>query len=222
MTTSTLLMIYFTVALAPNLIDCSRLLLTQGAGAATEIPAGGRSCATVCQTPLLLASFPTTKQPTSYACTAQKLPGFQSGAGATTCTVAEGSRVMETQDYSCLCLAPSQLQGLGKPDTAGSCTGSCPTSAGLLGTPVVAGDSKSVCLAASEAGTTNHFGYTTPAGCTFATTGATVENSNTFSCVCAYGGETPAPSGANITNLLEAEAPSTSLQRPQTQLPTAG
>lgn len=92
--------------------------------------------------------------------------------------------------------------------------------AGQVGTPVVAGDSKSVCLAASEAGTTNHFGYLTPTGCTYATQGAMVEASNKFSCVCAYGGvKTPAPSGD--ISMLGAAAP-IPLQVPQTQLPTAG
>jgi len=82
------------------------------AGVTTETPAGGRSCASVCNTPLLLAAFPTTKQQTSYACTAQNLPGYQSGNGATTCVVADGSMVMETQDYSCICLV-SFLPGSG-------------------------------------------------------------------------------------------------------------
>lgn len=212
-----LFVFYVLAAIAPTR---GRLLLTQGAGATTETPAGGRSCATVCQSPLLLAAFPTTKQPTSYACTAQNLPGYQSGNGATTCVVAEGGKVMEAEDYSCLCLAPSQVQGLSKPDLAGSCAGSCPIYAGQLGTPVVAGSQKSVCLAASEVGTTNHFGYATPAGCTYAS-GATVQTSGTFSCVCAYGGVKNSAPLASIQNLVAA-APKASLQKPQIRLPTAG
>jgi len=112
------------------------------------------------------------------------------------------------------------VQGLGKPDSTGSCTGSCPTFAGQLGSPVVAGSQKSVCLATSEAGTTNHFGYATPAGCTYAS-GTAVQTSSAFSCVCAYGGvEASAPLG-NIASLVAA-APTSSLQTVQTQLPTAG
>lgn len=202
----------------PALIDC-RILLTQGADVATT-PAGGRSCATVCQTPLLLAAFPTTKQLTSYACTAQGVPGFQAGAGASTCTVAVGASVMETPDYSCLCLAPSQIQGLSKPDATGSCDAACPAYAGQLGTPVV-GSQRSLCLAQSEAGTTNRFGYVTPDGCKYAA-GTTVQSSSAFSCVCAYGGvKAQAPAPLDITT-VGAAAPTALLQKPQAQLPTAG
>lgn len=194
----------------------SRRLLIQGDGV-FESPAQGRSCATVCQTPLLLAAFPTSKQQTSYACTANSLPGYQ--AGASTCIVAEGGKAVEAQDYSCLCLAPTQVQGLSKPDSTGSCAASCPMKSGLAGTPVV-GSARNVCLAATEVGTTNHFGFTTPDGCAYVAAGATMQTSSAFSCVCAYGGvTTPAP--ATITTAA-ASTPESSLERPTVQLPTAG
>jgi hypothetical protein len=213
---------FLIVALAAGHVE-SRRLLAQGAeaqgAAAFESPAQGRSCATVCQTPLLLAAFPTSKQPTSYACIADNLPGYQSGSGATTCVVAEGGKAVEAQDYSCLCLAPTQVQGLSKPDSTGSCTASCPMKSGLAGTPVV-GSARNVCLAATEVGTTNHFGYTTPDGCAYVATGATMQTSSAFSCVCAYGGvATPAP--ATISTAA-ASTPESSLERPTVQLPTAG
>ena len=123
--------------------------------------------------------------------------------------------------FLCALQAPSQIQGLSKPDSTGSCAASCPLYAGQSGTPVV-GEQKPLCLATSEVGTSSRFGYTTLDGCKYAM-GNTVQTSSAFSCVCAYGGvKTAAPAPLPEIPSLGAGAPTALLEKPQTQLPTAG
>lgn len=66
-------------------------------------------------------------RPTSYACVANvgasSAPGYQAGAGSTTCLAAIGDQAVTSEDYSCLCLVshqkiklePAELQDTGLP-----------------------------------------------------------------------------------------------------------
>ena len=77
------------------------------AAGATEVPATGRACSVVCQSPLLLANALKT-QPASYACVAKigssSVPGYQSGAGSTTCIAVSNEQAVTAENYNCLCL----------------------------------------------------------------------------------------------------------------------
>lgn len=201
-------------AIAVQSTECRLLQQTSGGAQSTYVttPANGRSCSTVCQSPLLLANAFKT-QPASYACLAKNggNSGYQAGAGSTTCIVASGSQVVEAQDYSCLCLAPNQVPGLSLPDTSGSCTNSCKPYAGEIGTSVTVSDT-SICMPTSEAGGTNHFGGLTSGKCSYAS-GSGVSQTAAYSCVCTYGGSTE-PAGPTASNAT----PPAGL----TQLSTAG
>jgi hypothetical protein len=199
---------------APAIFVCALLSLASGIyardlQAATGVQSQGKSCAAACATPVYFRSIRPDK-PSSYACSVATeggdVIGYQLSTAPSTCIITDADKTVSSQDYSCLCKATAENQGLDLPGASGTCADSCAVSIdGQAGNPV-SQEGNYACLASSEVGTSNRFGHNIGSTCSYAA-GDSVATSDTFSCMCLFSAAIPTAGPASIQKVQQAALP---------------
>lgn len=193
---------------------CALLSIASGAyarqlQAASGVASKGQSCAAACATPVFFKSI-RPDQPASYACSVATaggpVIGYQQSTAPSTCTITNADQTISSQDYSCLCKATAETQGLDLPGKSGTCADSCAISIDNQAGNPVSQDGSYACLASTETGTTNRFGHNIGSTCSYATDG-TAASSDKFSCVCLFSAAIPTPPTASIQQVQQASLP---------------